>query len=68
MPFRQFGWMELLIVLAIALLIFGPSKLPQLGRAIGRTIRQFRKSISGEEPEEAGEREAGEEDEAGADG
>jgi sec-independent protein translocase protein TatA len=48
--FRQFGWPELVIVLVIALLIFGPSKLPQLAESIGKTIRQFRKSM--EEAEE----------------
>ncbi|MGH7922462.1 MAG: Sec-independent protein translocase subunit TatA/TatB [Candidatus Dormibacteraceae bacterium] len=33
----------LLILLAIVLIIFGPSKLPQLGGAIGKTMREFRK-------------------------
>ncbi len=47
--FRQFGWMELLLVLVIALLIFGPSKLPQLARSLGKAIREFRESLSGEE-------------------
>ena len=58
--FRQFGAPELLIVLTIALLIFGPSKLPQLGQAIGKTIRGFRQSVAGgadvtDKPEEAGQ-------------
>jgi sec-independent protein translocase protein TatA len=35
-----------LIILAILLLIFGPKKLPQLGSAVGRTIRGFRKGMS----------------------
>jgi sec-independent protein translocase protein TatA len=47
--FRQFGAPELIILLTIALLIFGPSKLPQLGQAIGKTIRGFRKSVAGTE-------------------
>lgn len=34
----------LIIVLAVALLILGPTKLPQLGRAIGTTLSEFRKS------------------------
>ncbi|MGH7919737.1 MAG: Sec-independent protein translocase subunit TatA/TatB [Candidatus Dormibacteraceae bacterium] len=34
----------LLILLAIVLIIFGPSKLPQLGGAIGKTMREFRKT------------------------
>lgn len=34
----------LILILIIALVIFGPSKLPQLGRAVGETLREFRKS------------------------
>ncbi|MFC4306638.1 twin-arginine translocase TatA/TatE family subunit [Cohnella boryungensis] len=36
------GWTGLLLLIIIAMLIFGPSKLPQLGRAIGTTLREFR--------------------------
>ena len=53
--FRQFGAPELIILLSIALLIFGPSKLPQLGQAIGKTIRGFRRSVAGNEEGTAGE-------------
>ena len=53
--FRQFGVPELAIILTIALLIFGPSKLPQLGQAIGKTIRGFRQSMSGTEDAPADE-------------
>lgn len=42
MPFG-IHWEYLLIILAIILIIFGPSKLPQLGGAIGKTMREFRK-------------------------
>ncbi len=38
------GFPELLIILAIALLIFGPKKLPEVGRSIGRALREFRKT------------------------
>lgn len=34
----------LILILVIALVIFGPSKLPQLGRAMGETLREFRNS------------------------
>ncbi|EKN68111.1 twin arginine-targeting protein translocase, TatA/E family [Schinkia azotoformans MEV2011] len=34
----------LILILAIALIIFGPSKLPQLGKAIGETLREFKSS------------------------
>ena len=36
---------ELLIILGVALLLFGPSKLPQLGTAIGESIKNFKKGI-----------------------
>lgn len=34
----------LIIVLALALIIFGPTKLPQLGRAVGQTLKEFKTS------------------------
>ncbi|MFJ5770942.1 twin-arginine translocase TatA/TatE family subunit [Psychrobacillus sp. NPDC093180] len=34
----------LIILLALALIIFGPSKLPQLGRAVGQTLKEFKTS------------------------
>ena len=36
------GPMEIVIVLAIAILIFGPRQIPKMGRALGETIREFR--------------------------
>ena len=47
MGLPNIGPMELIIVLAIALLVVGPGKLPEMGSAVGRTIREFRKSVSG---------------------
>ena len=38
------GPFELLLVLILALLILGPGKLPEVGNALGRTIREFRKA------------------------
>jgi TatA/E family protein of Tat protein translocase len=38
------GFQELLLILVIALLVFGPRKLPELGRAIGRAMREFRRA------------------------
>jgi len=47
------GPFELAIVLVIALIVFGPKRLPELGRSLGKGIREFRGSVSGEshEPE-----------------
>jgi len=42
--FGNIGLPELLIILAIALLIFGPKKLPEVGRSIGKAIREFRRT------------------------
>ena len=40
------GSMEILLVFVIALLLFGPKKLPELGRSLGKTIREFKKASS----------------------
>ena len=37
---------ELIILFVVALLIFGPKKLPEMGRSIGKTVTEFRKGIS----------------------
>ena len=41
------GVPELLIVLVLALIILGPKKLPEVGRSLGRGMREFKDSISG---------------------
>ena len=48
----QIGVPELLIILFVALLIFGPSKLPSLGKSIGEGIMSFKKGLSGQEKDE----------------
>jgi sec-independent protein translocase protein TatA len=47
----RLGLGEILVILALALLFFGPSKLPQLGNSLGQAIRGFKKGLS-PEPEE----------------
>ena len=48
MPFGgNIGIGEILIVLAIALIVIGPKKLPEVGRSLGRGIREFKESIGG---------------------
>lgn len=38
------GFPEMLVIMAIALLVFGPKKLPEVGKSIGRAIREFRRT------------------------
>ena len=47
MPFNV-GLPELMIVLVIALIVLGPKKLPDAGRALGNSMREFKDSISGD--------------------
>ena len=62
--FNQFGPLEIILVLVIVLVIFGPKRLPQLGRQMGRGMREFKDSITGnsndtpELPQRAPERDA----------
>ncbi len=45
MPFGL-GWPELVIVLVIVLVIFGAGRVPEIGRALGKGIREFRGSVT----------------------
>ena len=55
MPFRV-GPVELILIIVVLMLIFGVGKLPQVGEAMGKAVRQFRKSqessLEGEASEE----------------
>ncbi|MDB5085885.1 MAG: twin-arginine translocase TatA/TatE family subunit [Bacilli bacterium] len=42
--FSNIGITGLLILIVLALIIFGPSKLPELGRAVGKTVKEFKDS------------------------
>ncbi|MEN0060004.1 MAG: twin-arginine translocase TatA/TatE family subunit [Bdellovibrio sp.] len=46
------GWTEILLIGGIALLLFGPSKLPGLGRSMGEAIRGFKKGLNEDAPAE----------------
>ena len=56
MPFRMGPW-EIGLIVLIILIVFGVGKLPQVGGAIGKGIRAFKKGQSGEEDEEEDEKE-----------
>ncbi len=45
------GWTELLLIFGIGLLMFGPSRLPNLGKSLGESIRGFKKGLN-EDPED----------------
>jgi sec-independent protein translocase protein TatA len=44
--FGSIGMPELIVIFVIALLVFGPTKLPDLGKSLGEAIRGFKKAIS----------------------
>lgn len=46
MGFPSIGPAEIIIVLVIVLIIFGPKRLPELGRSMGRGLREFKSSVS----------------------
>ena len=75
--FGSIGMPELIIILVIALIIFGPRKLPELGKSLGRSINEFKKAstdlqntleqeIKIEEQKEAAAKVKTEQDTAGA--
>jgi sec-independent protein translocase protein TatA len=53
--FSQIGPLEIILVLAIALIVLGPKRLPDAGRSIGRGIRNFKAAVSGEDDEDEDE-------------
>lgn len=54
--FAQIGIPGLILIVALALIIFGPNKLPEMGKAAGQTLREFKNStrdvLGGEEDDE----------------
>ncbi len=53
--FRNFGVWEILILLFVVLLFFGPKRLPEMGRSLGRGMREFKDSITGSGPDDEDE-------------
>ena len=51
MPFGIGIW-ELLILLLVLLLVFGPKRLPEMGRQLGKGMREFKESVSGDKDDE----------------
>lgn len=45
--FSNIGIPGLILILVLALIIFGPKKLPEIGRAVGQTLQEFKKSSKG---------------------
>lgn len=48
------GWTEVIIILGVAIVIFGPKKIPELGSALGKTLRGFKEEMNKKEDPEAG--------------
>ncbi|NET08620.1 MAG: twin-arginine translocase TatA/TatE family subunit [Symploca sp. SIO2B6] len=46
------GWAEVAIIAVVGIIIFGPKKIPELGGALGKTLRGFKEELNGE-PEES---------------
>jgi sec-independent protein translocase protein TatA len=46
------GPLEIVVVLIIALIVFGPKRLPELGNSLGKGIREFKGSLNGENDDE----------------
>jgi sec-independent protein translocase protein TatA len=43
------GWQGLVVILIILLLVFGPKRLPEMGRSLGRGMREFKDSVTGKD-------------------
>ncbi|MDI3281122.1 MAG: twin-arginine translocase TatA/TatE family subunit [Bacillota bacterium] len=43
------GVPELIVILVVAVILFGPQRLPEIGRALGRSIQEFKRALRGEE-------------------
>jgi sec-independent protein translocase protein TatA len=46
------GWQEMILILVVLLLLFGAKRLPEMGRSLGRGMREFKDAVTGEKDEE----------------
>ena len=46
------GWQGAVIILIVLLVVFGPKRLPEMGRSLGRGMREFKDSITGKDDDE----------------
>ena len=49
--FGNIGWQEILLILIIVLILFGASRIPELMRAMGKGVKEFKKGLSDSEEE-----------------
>ncbi len=64
MPFGKLGPLELILILSVVLLIFGPSKLPSLAKSIGKSVVELKDGLSGKNQKEADTESSGEKQES----
>lgn len=48
------GWPEVIVISVVAILIFGPKKIPELGSTFGKTLRSFKEGVSQPDDEQDG--------------
>ena len=46
------GWQEMILILVVLLLLFGAKRLPEMGRSLGRGMREFKDAVTGSEKDE----------------
>lgn len=46
------GWLEVTVILGVAILVFGPKKLPEMGNSVGKALRGFRDEMNASQQEE----------------
>lgn len=47
------GWPEVIIILGVGLLIFGPQKIPEIGSSLGKTLRGFKEEMNSSEEQDS---------------